>query len=166
MPFLACLVVLVVAVGTGSAGQVRGSAAVTVRPAALASLIDELAGRAVRVPTSRVVGVFNPRAFLIESAMSLPAMLGNRDRILVLVDEGAALRIAPGTIVGSNVVVFGVARTLIGMQVTSEVPWPPELTQDHVKRLEVRAAVLATSVQSPEGVELTAPTVTRAADGP
>jgi len=127
----------------------------TVRPSALASLIDELAGQTVRVRNARVVGVFNPRAFLIESLTPFPAMLGTRDRILVLVGGGAALRVAPATIVASSVMVVGVARTLLGVQVTGEVPWPPELTPDVVKRLEVRAAVLATSVQTAEGVELT-----------
>jgi hypothetical protein len=51
--------------------------------------------------------------------------------------------------------VTGVARTLLGVQVTAEVPWPPELTPEVVKRLEIRAAILATSVQTAEGIELT-----------
>lgn len=127
----------------------------TVRPSTLASLIDELAGRTVRVRKARVVGVLNPRAFLIESATLLPATLGMRDRILVLVDERATLRVTPAAIVGSSVVVVGVARTLLGMQVTGEVPWPSELTAEVVKRLEVRGAVLARSVQTAEGVDLT-----------
>ena len=127
----------------------------TVRPSALASLIDELAGQRVRVRNARVVGVLNPRVFLIESLTSFPAMLGTRDRILVLLDGGATLRVAPATIVASSVTLVGVARTLLGVQVTGEVPWPPELTRDVVKRLEVRAALLATSVQTAEGVELT-----------
>jgi hypothetical protein len=137
---------------------------VTVRPSALASFIDELAGRMVRVRNARVVGMFNPRAFLIESATSVPVMLGTRNRLLVLVDESTALRVAPATIVGSNVIVFGVARTLLGVRVTSEVTWPPELAENVVKRLEVRGAVLAISVQTAEGVELTDRKNTRAQD--
>jgi hypothetical protein len=125
-----------------------------VRPSGLASFLEHLAGRTVRVRSARVVGVFNPRAFLIESATSLPAPLGMRDRILVLVDGDAALRVAPAALVGSEVVVLGVARTLLGMQMTAEVPWPRELTQEAVKRLEVRGAVLARSIQTAEGVEL------------
>jgi hypothetical protein len=35
------------------------------------------------------------------------------------------------------------------------VAWPAELTQDMVERLEIRAAVLATSVHTADGVELT-----------
>ena len=127
---------------------------VTVRPSSLASIIEEIAGRNVRVRNARVVGVFNPRAFLIETASLTPSMLGMRNRILVLVDQ-AALRVRPAMVVGSNVVVLGTARTVLGMQVTSEVPWPSELTGDNLKRLEVRGAVLARSVQTAEGVELT-----------
>jgi hypothetical protein len=72
----------------------------------------------------------------------------------VLVDAGA-LRVSAASIVGSNVRVVGVARTPLGIQVTGEVPWPPELTPEVVKRFEIRAAVLATSVQTADGVELT-----------
>jgi hypothetical protein len=100
--------------------------------------------------------VFNPRAFLIESAASIPEAMGMRHRLVVLVDDRATLRVAPRAIVGSNIVIFGVARTLLGVQVTSEAPWPQELSTEAVKRLEVRGAVLASSVQTPEGVELTA----------
>jgi hypothetical protein len=138
-----------------------------VRPSALAHLIDELAGQTVRVRNARVVGVLNPRVFLIESATHFPAMLGTRDRILVLVGGDAALRVAPAALVASSVTVVGVARTLLGVQVTAEVPWPAELTRDVVERLEVRAAVLATSVQTAERVELTArPASSSTADAP
>lgn len=140
----------------GSAAATRGRAKRTspVRPSALAHLVDEMAGQSVRVSHARVVGVLNPQAFLIESATSFPAMLGTRDRILVLVDGDGALRVSPEMIVGTNVIVTGVARTLVGMQVTREVTWPAQLTREVVGRLEIRAAVLATSVQTAEGVEL------------
>ncbi len=72
----------------------------------------------------------------------------------MLVDEGA-LRVDAAAIVGSDVTVLGTARTLLGMQVTGEVPWPPILTRDVTERYEIRAAVLATSVQTADGVELT-----------
>ena len=36
--------------------------------------------------------------------------------------------------------VLGTARTLLGMQVTGEVPWPPILTRDVTERYEIRAA--------------------------
>ena len=128
----------------------------TVRPATLADFIGELAGKSVRMQKARVVGLFEPRAFLVESETSLRPALGHRDRILVLVERGA-LQNAPETIVGSTVTVLGVARTLLGLQTTREVPWPAKLDHRLVERLEVRAGVLATSVQTAEGVELTGP---------
>ncbi|MGH9346199.1 MAG: hypothetical protein ACRD26_02925 [Vicinamibacterales bacterium] len=125
-----------------------------VRPATLAAQIEELAGHTVRVPYARVVGVFNPRVFLIDTATRLPPVPGHRARVLVLVEEGG-LMVPPSSLVASTVVVAGIARTLLGMQVSREVPWPTELRPEMVERLEVKAAVLATSVQTAEGVELT-----------
>jgi hypothetical protein len=127
---------------------------ITVRPEALASLISELAGFQVRVPYARVVGLFDSRSLIIDSAMNLRPPLGHRDRVLVLVDS-AALRVPAEQLVASTVTVQGVARTLLGMQVSGEVPWPAQLDRDAVKRLEVRAAVLATSIRTADGVELT-----------
>lgn len=126
----------------------------TIRPSALAHLIEELAGRTVRVERARVVGVINPRAFLVESATSIPAAMGVRDRILVFVGSGV-LRVPREVLVGSTIVVTGVARTLLGMQMTAEVPWPAELRRDSVGRLEIRAAILASAVQTADGVDLT-----------
>jgi hypothetical protein len=132
----------------------RETAEIRLHPASLAELIDSVGGRDVMLPRSRVLAVINPRAFLIESASALPARTGTLDRVLVLIDAGA-LRVDPRSLVGSNVRVRGVARSLLGIQVTAEVPWPPELAPEMVKRLEIRAAVLATSVETPDGVELT-----------
>jgi len=127
---------------------------ILVRPSTLAAQIAELAGHAVRVPYSRVVGVLNPRALVIDTASRLPALPGNRGRVLVLIEPGP-LRVSAAEVVSSTVTVLGVARTLLGMQVAREVPWPIELRPEQVERLEIRAAVLATSVQTPEGIELT-----------
>lgn len=124
-----------------------------VRPGALSELIDELGGRYVTVPAARVIAVVNPRVFLIEPANPLPAPKGNLDRILVMIGRGQ-LHVSPSLIVGSDVKVAGVARTLVGIQVTREVPWPTELTPELIKRLEIRAAVLASSVQTADGVDL------------
>jgi hypothetical protein len=127
---------------------------ITVRPEALASLIEELAGFQVRMPYARVVGLFDSRAFLVDSAMHLPAPLGHRDRVLVLLDA-AALRAPAESLVASTVTIQGVARTVLGVQTSGEVPWPVKLDRGALKRLEVRAAVLATSVRTADGVELT-----------
>jgi hypothetical protein len=127
----------------------------TMRPSMLADHIEEFAGRRVRIQTARVVGLFETNAFLIEPATPYLSPLGFRDRVLVLVDRGA-LRVPAETLVTSTVTIVGVARTPLGLQVSAEVPWPAELDRETMKRLEVRAAVLATSVQTAEGIELTA----------
>jgi hypothetical protein len=126
----------------------------TLRPVTVGNYIEELAGQHVKILNARVVGLFDPRAFLIESATRHLELMGRRDRLLVLID-GAGLRIPAESIVGSTVTVVGVARSVIGAQVTREVPWPAKLDRDLIERLEVRAAVLASSVQTPEGTELT-----------
>ena len=127
---------------------------VTLRPTMLALSIEEVAGLDVRMLNARVVRVFEPHAFLIELATRYEEAKGRRDRILVLIDSGK-LRVPDDAIVASIVNVTGVARTLAGVQVTAEVAWPAELNRDLVRRLEVRAAVLATSVATPDGIELT-----------
>jgi hypothetical protein len=98
--------------------------------------------------------VFEPRVFLIETQTALRPAIGNRDRVLVFVEHGA-LRVAAESLVASTVTVSGIARTLLGMQVTQEVPWPAVLTRKAVERLEIRVAVLADSVETSEGVDLT-----------
>jgi hypothetical protein len=132
----------------------RERAEIRLHPDSLAKLIDNVGGRDVMLPGARVLAVINPRAFLIESATSSPARTGHWDRVLVLIDAGA-LRIDGRSLVGSNVRVRGVARSVLGIQITAEVAWPRELAPEVVKRLEIRAAVLATSVETVDGIELT-----------
>jgi hypothetical protein len=121
----------------------------------LADNIEELAGQHVTILNARVVGVFAPNAFLIEPASSYAEILGHRDRILVLI-EGAGLNVPAESLVGATVEVVGVARTLLGLKVSREVEWPAKLDPNSTQRLEVRAAVLATSVRTAEGTQLTA----------
>jgi hypothetical protein len=123
-------------------------------PSALVRLIDEIGGRRVKVVQAKVIAVLNPRAFLVESDAFLEALPGRYDRVLVLIDDGA-LRVDATAITDRTVRVNGIARTLLGLQTTKEVPWPPELTRDVLKRYEIRGAVLARSVQTADGVELT-----------
>jgi hypothetical protein len=131
-----------------------GALALAIRPGMLAYHIDTLAGQAVRVPYARVIGVFEPNVFLIDSQAQLAPLVGNRARVLVLID-GGKLRVAPALLVGSTVTISGVARTLLGMQVSREVPWPAVLTRHEIEHLEIKAAILARSVKTPDGVELT-----------
>jgi hypothetical protein len=132
----------------------RRRSEIQLHPAGLAELIGEVGGRPVVLPRARVLAVLNPRAFLIESASLLQATIGNLDRVLVLTRD-APLRVDAAALTGTDVRVVGVARTLLGVQVTREVPWPVELSPGMVKRLEIRASVLATSVHTADGVELT-----------
>jgi len=134
----------------------RDVAALTLHAAALAELIDAVGGRRVNLFRARVVAVLNPRVLLIESASPLLATVGNLDRVLVLIG-GARLRVDAAAMAGIDVRIAGTAHTLLGARVTGKVPWPPELTPDMVKRLEIRAAVVTTSVQTADGVELTVP---------
>jgi hypothetical protein len=46
------------------------------------------------------------------------------------------------------------------MQVAAEVPWPAELDRKRIERPKIRAAVLATPIRTPEGIELTRRTST------
>lgn len=125
-----------------------------VRPEMLAYHIDSIAGQAVEVPYARVVGVFAPSVFLVDSQRELPPLTGNRARVLVFT-ESTTLRVTPALLVGATVTISGVARTLLGMHVSADGPWPATLTPDVVKHLEIKAAILATSVKTPDGVDLT-----------
>lgn len=159
MKFLRLSVALLAAAGAvhvtlGAQSAERRASTITVRPATLAAAIEELAGFDVRVPYARVVGVFTPRVLMVDTATRLPPAPGHRDRLLVFVESGT-LSVPAAAIVGSTVTISGVARTVLGMQVTREVPWPEEITPDLVTRLEIRAAVLARSVHTAEGVQLT-----------
>jgi hypothetical protein len=107
----------------------------------------------VRLPSARVVGVFDPRAFLIETETPMRPLRGNRSRVVVLVQTGT-LRLDPEALVASTVAIAGIARTLLGVQVTREVPWPPTLTRSALERLDIRAALLAQSVTTVEGNDL------------
>jgi hypothetical protein len=128
----------------------------SVRPEMLAYHIDTIAGQTVRVPYARVVGVFESSVFLIDSQTDLSPISGHRARVVVFT-RGSTLRVTPEQIVGATVTISGVARTLLGMQATAEGWWPTTLTPDKVKKLEIKAAILAESVKTPDGVELTAP---------
>ena len=127
---------------------------ITMQPMTLAHSIDEFAGQQVRVLNARVARVFDQRAFLIEPVA--PYTMHNRfyDGVLVLSGSGN-LRVSSEVVVGSTVTILGTARTLLGARVSPELPWPHTLDRDLIKDLKLRAAVLATSVQTPEGIELT-----------
>jgi hypothetical protein len=120
----------------------------------LSDNIDALAGLHVKILNARIVEVLEPSAFLIEAATRYRKIPRQRDRILVLVDR-AALRVPGDTMTSSTIAVVGIGRTVLGMRAAGDVQWPVGLDDERIERLEVRAAVLATSVQTAEGTELT-----------
>lgn len=125
-----------------------------VRASTLVAFIDAFAGQQVRIQNARVVGFVTPNVFLVEPATRYAKPMGDRDRLAVFID-GARLRVTPELLVGSVIRFEGVVRTLLSLQASHEVEWPTELTPERIERLEVRAAVLATSVETTEGTELT-----------
>jgi hypothetical protein len=74
--------------------------------------------------------------------------------VLVLVERGT-LAIPRPPVATAPITITGQASTLLGIQAGRGVDWPPALTHELVDRLEIRAAILASSVQTPERVELT-----------
>lgn len=131
-----------------------GQPTLHVIPATLVDFINDFAGQRVAVSPARVVGVLQPGAFLIEPATRYQKTMDYRDRILVLVDT-AQLTVSPESIVSATVSVEGIARTLPDLRLKAGAAWPATLTPDAIDRLEVRAAILAQSVRTPDGTELT-----------
>ena len=116
----------------------------------LADSIEEIAGSPVRVLEARVIEVLDPRALLVEAATKYRALRGQRDRIVVFLQEGGT-RNAPELAIGSTVTIVGTARTLVSLRATNEVPWPVRLTQEEVKELEVSGAVVGGTIETAEG---------------
>jgi hypothetical protein len=126
---------------------------VTIHPATLGQAIDEFAGLRVRIPNARIASVLDPRAFVIESPWRYDVGQGFRDRTLVLLD-GASLRLTGEQAAESTVTILGVAKTIAGTRLLTAPSWPALLDRERMKQLEVRAVVIATSVQTADGAEL------------
>lgn len=138
-----------------------GTPPISVRPSALAQIVSELAGSPVNVPRARILWVVDPHAVVIESDSSFGPTWRDRGRVLVLTDRNRSLAIPRPPIAIAPVTVVGVARTLLGVQAAHDVPWPEPLTRKVVERLDIRAAILASSIRTADGVELTALTADR-----
>jgi hypothetical protein len=133
----------------------RGTPPVTMQAGALARLVGEMAGYSVTVPRARILWVVDAHALVVESDSLFDPTWRDRNRVLVLVERGRSLAIPRPPIAIAPVTVVGVARTLLGIQAGHDVPWPGALTRHELDRLDVRAAILASSVQTADGVELT-----------
>ena len=136
----------------------RGTPPLTVQASALGHMIGEIAGYRVSVPHARILWVADAHALVVESDSQFGPTWRDRDRVLVLIQRGRALAVPRPPVAIAPVTIIGVARTLLGIQAGHDVPWPDALTRRELDRLDVRAAVLATSVQTADGVELTSST--------
>lgn len=135
-----------------------GTPPITVRPSALAQVVSELAGSPVNVQRARILWVIDAHAVVIESDSVLEPRWRDRSRVLVLVERNRALAIPRPPVSIGPVNIVGIARTLLGIQAGQDVPWPPALTRHEIERMDIRAAILASSVRTPDGVELTSAT--------
>jgi hypothetical protein len=132
-----------------------GAPPIGLHPFALAQSVGELAGYPVNVQRARILWVIDQHALVIESDSSFSPAWRDRGRVLVLVGRDRALAIPRPPVAIAPVTIVGVARTLLGIQAAHEVPWPEALTRHETERLDIRAAILASSVQTADGVELT-----------
>ena len=132
-----------------------GTPPITVRPSALAQIVSELAGSPVNVQRARILWVVDPHALVIESESSFGPTWRDRGRVVVLLERNRSLAIPRPPVAIAPVNVIGVARTLLGIQAAQDVPWPEPLTRRVIERLDIRAAILASSLRTADGVELT-----------
>jgi hypothetical protein len=138
-----------------------GTPPITVLPSALAQIVGEVAGSPVNVPRARILWVIDTHAVVIESDSIFGPMWRDRGRVLVLTTRNRLLAIPRPPIAIAPVTIVGIARTLLGVQAAQDVPWPQSLTRHEVERMNIGAAILASSVRTPDGVELTSLTPDR-----
>jgi len=158
-PFAIPMLMITLAVGVSAQTSVRrlapGMPPIGMHPFALAQSVGELAGYPVNVQRARILWVIDQHAMVIESDSSFGPTWRDRGRVLVLVGRERSLAIPRPPVAIAPVTIVGVARTLLGVQAAHDVPWPEQLTRREIERLDIRAALLASSVQTPDGVELT-----------
>lgn len=135
-----------------------GTPPITVRPSALAQVVSELAGSPVNVQRARILWVVDTHAVVIESDSTFDPTWRDRGRVLVVLERNRLLAIPRSPVAIAPVNVVGIARTLLGIQAAQDVPWPQALTRREIERLRVRAAILASSLRTSDGVELTSST--------
>jgi len=158
-PFVISMLMTALAVGVSAQTSGRrlapGTPPIEMHPFALAQSVGELAGYPVNVPRARILWVIDQHAVVIESDSSFGPTWRDRGRVLVLVRRDRSLAIPRPPVAIAPVTIVGVARTLLGVQAAHDVPWPESLTRHEIERLDIRAVILASSVQTADGVELT-----------
>src|SRR5262245_42280832 len=162
--FIVALIVCLVTITNGVRAQIPehryapGTPPIPVRPSALAQVRSELAGSPVNVQRARIIWVVDPHAVVIESDSQFDPTWRDRGRVLVVLERDRFLSIPRPPVAIAPVNVVGIARTLLGIQAAQDVPWPQALTRREIDRLGIRAAILASSVRTSDGVELTSST--------
>lgn len=158
-PFVISMLMTTFPVGVCAQTSARrfapGTPPIGMHPFALAQSVGELAGYPVNVQRARILWVIDQHALVIESDSSFGPTWSDRGRVLVLVGRGRSLAIPRPPVAIAPVTIVGVARTLLGVQAAHDAPWPEPLTRREIDRLDIRAAILASSVQTADGVELT-----------
>jgi hypothetical protein len=124
--------------------------AVQLRPDTLVLFINNFAGLRVRVISGVVGDIASPRVFTVKGQRS--ARYPHRpNEVAIVVDSGQAVVRAE-----APVVVTGIARTLLGVEMNTERPLPlfTESERDVIAELPL---VVANSVETPDGVHLVRP---------
>jgi hypothetical protein len=135
-----------------------GTPPITIRPSALALVVSELAGTPVIVPRARILWVVDAHAIVIESDSLFDPTWRDRSRVLVVLERSRSLAIPRPPVAIAPIDVVGIARTLLGIQASQDVPWPRALTRREIDRMDIKAAILASSIRTSDGVELTSST--------
>jgi hypothetical protein len=124
--------------------------AVRLRPDTLATFINDVAGMRVRLVNGVVNQVASARVFVLKSERS--ARYPHRpNEVAIVVDAGSAF-----VREGAPVVVTGIARTLLGAEMSTGRPLA-SLTDSERLAVTNRPLVMASSVQTPDGVQLMRP---------
>ena len=124
--------------------------AVRLRPDTLALFINHVAGLRVRVISGVVNDIASPRVFTLKNERST-RYPHRPNEVAIVLDSGRAVVRA-----GAPVVVTGIARTLLGAEMNSERPLPV-LTESERNVVEELPLVMASSVDTPDGVHLVRP---------
>ena len=125
------------------------SVALRLRPDTLALFINNVAGLRVRLVSGVVDEIPSNRVFTVKNERS--AYPHRPNEVAVVVDTGSAF-----VREGASVVVIGTARTLLGAQMDAARPLP-SLTESERIVVAKLPLVMASSIQTPDGVQLVRP---------
>lgn len=124
----------------------QSAPAVRLRVDTLASFINNVAGLQVRIVDGVVDKIASPRVFTLKHSRRMgPARVA-----IVLAGGEAAIR------EGAPVTVTGIARTLLGTERGPQRP-SPAFTEQERERIDALPIVVASAIDTPDGVHLVTP---------